>query len=93
MSSPAYQGNYLHLEELRTINSYPGTLANNFSGEDEVLEDLLVDTCERAATGTLLLDTGGAGGLAQHPTLGNEDDVAVRELLLEFPGQPADTKT
>lgn len=43
---------------------------------------------EGPAAGTLLLDTGSTGGLAQHPALGNENNVAVRELLLELTGQP-----
>ena len=49
-----------------------------------------MDVGEGAATGTLLLDAGGPGGLAQHPALSNEDDMAVGELLLELTGQPAE---
>lgn len=47
-----------------------------------------MDRGEGAAAGPLLLHTGGTGGLAQHPALGNEHNVAVGELLLEFTGQP-----
>ena len=48
-----------------------------------------MDARERAGTGALLLYAGVAGGLAEHPALSNEDDMTVRELLLELPGQPS----
>jgi len=79
---------YSHFEQLGAVNSNTGALSNNLGGEDKVLEDLLVDAGEGTAAGSLLLNAGVTGGLAQHPALGNEDDVTVRELLLEFPGQP-----
>ena len=47
-----------------------------------------MDAREGAATRPLLLHPRSTGGLAQHPALGNEHDMAVRELLLELPGQP-----
>ena len=47
-----------------------------------------MDVGEGAAAGALLLDTRSARRLAKHATLGDEDDVAVRELLLELTGQP-----
>ncbi len=47
---------------------------------------------EGAGTGALLLYAGGAGRLAEHPTLSDEDNVTVRELLLELTGQPVDRK-
>ena len=86
--SPAQKQAHVHLQEPGAVNGNARPLANDLSGEDEVLENLLVDARESAATGTLLLNTGGAGGLAQHPTLGNEDNMTVGELLLQFPGQP-----
>lgn len=42
---------------------------------------------ERPATGTLLLHAGVAGRLGEHATLANKDDMAVRELLLQFTGK------
>ena len=75
---------YVHLEQFRAVDGNTCPLANNLSWEDEVLQDLLVDGGEGAATGTLLLYAGRPGGLAEHPTLRNKYDVAVRELLLEF---------
>lgn len=47
-----------------------------------------MDTGESTAARSLLLDTGGTGRLAQHPALGNEDDMAVGEFLLQFTGEP-----
>ena len=40
-----------------------------------------------AGTGALLLYAGGASRLAEHPALSHEDDMAVRELLLELTSQ------
>lgn len=60
---------------------------------DKVLEDTLVDVGERAVTGALLLYAGGTGGLAQHPALCDEDDVALGELLLQLSCQSAHTES
>jgi hypothetical protein len=46
-----------------------------------------VNLLEGAGTGALLLDAGATGGLAHHAALADEDDVAVRELLLELAGE------
>lgn len=47
-----------------------------------------MDVGQGAAARPLLLDTRSASGLAQHPALGNEDNMAVREFLLQFASQP-----
>lgn len=46
-----------------------------------------MDRGESAGTGAHLLGTGGAGGLGHDAALGNKDNVAVRELLLELTGE------
>ena len=61
------------------------------SREDEVLKDLLVNLLEGARARALLLDARAAGRLAHHAALADEDDVAVRELLLELAGKAART--
>jgi len=61
------------------------------SREDEVLKDLLVNLLEGARARALLLDARAAGRLAHHAALADEDDVAVRELLLELAGEAART--
>jgi hypothetical protein len=48
---------------------------------------------ECTGAGSLLLDPRVTGGLAQHPTLSNENDVAVREFLLELTGESARWET
>lgn len=40
---------------------------------------------ERAATGSLLFNTGSAGRFAEHPALSNKDDMTIGELFLELP--------
>ena len=60
--------------------------------EDEVLEDLLVDDGEGPRSGSLLLNPRVSGRLSEHSSLGEEDDVSVRELLLELSGQPGGRK-
>jgi hypothetical protein len=47
-----------------------------------------VDDGEGPRSGSLLLDPGVSGRLSEHSSLGEEDDVSVRELLLELSGQP-----
>jgi len=38
-----------------------------------------------AASGSLLLDAGGTGGLAEHPALGNKNNMTVGKLFLKLP--------
>jgi hypothetical protein len=80
---------YSHSDELVTVLGNTGALADNLRRPDEVLEHLLVDGGEGAGTGTLLL-VGGAGfplWLGEDSALGDENDVFVRELLLELTGK------
>ena len=74
-------------DELATVNTDTGPLANNLGREDEVLEDLLVDGGQCSGSGSLLAELLLSGFLSEHSSLGNEDDVSVRELLLEFSGK------
>lgn len=76
------------LDELVAVSCNTGALASDLGGEDEVLEDGSVDSRKGTAAGTLLLNARATAGLAKDPALANEDDVAVRELLLELAGQP-----
>lgn len=57
---------------------------STYSREDEVLEGALVNLLEGARAGAGLLGARAAGLLAHHAALADEDDVAVRELLLEL---------
>jgi hypothetical protein len=78
---------YVHLDDLLLVSLDTGALAGDLGGVDQVLEELLVDGGEGAGAGAHLLGTGSAGGLGHDAALGNEDDVAVRELLLELTGE------
>jgi hypothetical protein len=78
---------YLHLDGLGTVDLDAGSLTNNLSGVDEVIQDLLVDSSQSARSGTGLLLARVASGLGHDATLSNEKDVAVRELLLELAGK------
>jgi len=44
-----------------------------------------VDVGKCTVARPLLLDAGGTGRFAQHPALRNENNMTVRELLLQFP--------
>ena len=59
---------------------------STYSREDEVLEGALVNLLEGARAGAGLLGARAAGLLAHHAALADEDDVTVRELLLELQG-------
>jgi hypothetical protein len=47
-----------------------------------------VNVGESAAARPFLFNTGIAGGLGQHPTLCDEDDMTIGEFLLKFPCKP-----
>jgi hypothetical protein len=79
------------LEGLAAVLLGAGALANDLDGVDEVIEDGVVNSSQSAGTRTLLLLVGAgvdrALGAGQDAALSNEEDVAVRELLLELTGQ------
>lgn len=81
------------LEELGAVLLGAEALADDLDGVDEVGEDGVVDGSEGPRAGALLLEgvagAGGALGAREDAARGEEDDVAVRELLLELAGQAA----
>jgi hypothetical protein len=58
MSIPniVFQTQHIHFQQFRAINANTGPFADNLSGENEVLEDLLMNIGEGAAARSLLLD-------------------------------------
>ena len=82
------------LEHLGAVLLGAETLANDLDGVDEVSQDGVVDGSEGSRTGALLLlVVAGAGrtlGAGQDAARGQDQDVAVRELLLELTGQAVD---
>lgn len=79
------------LEGLGAVLLGAEALADDLDGVDEVGQDGVVDGGQGAATGTLLLlgvaRAGGALGAGQDAARGEDQDVAVRELLLELTGE------
>jgi len=80
----------VHFEELGAVLADACALANNLRGEDQVVEDGLVDGRQGAAAGAQLLELARvARFLAQDAALGDDDDRLAGELLLEFLDQGA----
>lgn len=83
------------LEGLGAVLLGAEALADDLDGEDEVGEDGVVDGGQGAAAGALLLlgvaRAGGALGAGQDAARGEDQDVAVRELLLELTGEAGGT--
>lgn len=76
------------LEELAAVNRHARALADNLRRGDDVLEDRLVDRRERARA-RAHLDALARAVLVEDRALGHEDDVLLRELLLEVANQAA----
>lgn len=79
------------LQQLGTVLLGAEALADDLDGVDEVGQDGIVDGGQSARTGALLgLGVAGAGralGAGQDAARGQDQDVAVGELLLELTGQ------
>lgn len=79
------------LEELGAVLLGADTLADNLNGVGEILKDGVVDGSEGSRTGSLLLlGVAGAGrslGAGEDAARGEDQDMAVGELLLELTGQ------
>jgi hypothetical protein len=79
------------LEGLGAVLLGAETLADDLDGVDEVGQDSIVDSSESARTGTLLLlgvaSASGALGAGKDTARSKDQDVAVRELLLELTGE------
>lgn len=80
----------VHLDQLRSVQLDAHTLADDFSREDQILQDGIVDGGQSAGSWTLLLVgvTAAALGLGQDTTLADEHDVLAGELLLQLTDQP-----
>jgi hypothetical protein len=79
------------LEDLGAVLLGANTLADDLDWEDEIGENSVVDSGECARTWALLrLGGAGAGGALwawQDAARGEDQDMAVRELLLELTGE------
>lgn len=83
------------LDDLAAILLGADALADNLNGVDDIGQDRVVDGGQSARARTLLLQgvarPGRALGTRQDAPRGNEDHMAVRELLLKLPRQPVGT--
>jgi hypothetical protein len=79
----------MHLDQLGTVQLHANTLANNLSGKDEIVEDVVVDSGQCTATWALLFVWVGASAtwLGQDLTLGAEHNMTAGEFLLQFTHQ------
>lgn len=79
------------LEGLGAVLLGAEALADDLDGVDEVGQDGVVDGGQSAGAGTLLLlgvaRAGGSLGAGQDAARGEDQDVAVRELLLQLTGE------
>jgi len=79
------------LQDLAAVLARADALADDLDGVDEVGENGVVHGGECAGAGALLLEGGVAAvaalGAGQDAARGDEDDVAVGELLLELAGE------
>lgn len=82
-----------NLQDLASILLGAQSLAHNFDGVDEISEYGVVDGSESSGTGTFLSEGGaravGSLGTGENTARGEDQDVAVRELLLELTGESA----
>ena len=73
------------LDDALAVDLAAGALAGDLGGVDNVLEDGVLDGGEGAGAGTGGGRAGGAlVGVAEDGTLGDDEDVAAGELLLEL---------
>lgn len=75
------------LLDLVTTNQVSNSLTDNLSWEDQVLQDLVVDSSQSSRSWSLLSLSRGTTWLWQDSSLSEEDNVTVWELLLELTGQ------
>jgi hypothetical protein len=87
LDSFAHDYRYSRSDKLATVNTNSGPLADDFTRENQVLQDLLVNGSQSARSGSLLTELGLSGLLSEHSSLGDKDDVSVRKLLFEFSGE------
>lgn len=87
--SAAQQPNptHVHFQQLGPINRNSGPFSDNLRGENKILQDLFVHTCQRSAARSLLLDPRFTSRSGQHSPLSHKHDVAIREFLFQFPRQ------
>lgn len=79
----------MHFDHLRSVQHHTNALADNFRWEDEIVEHVFVDSCQRAAAWALLFIHVGAAAkwLGQDLAFSTEHKVTTGELLLQLTHQ------
>jgi hypothetical protein len=75
------------LLDLVTTNQVSDSLTNDLSWEDQILQDLVVDSSQSSGSWSLLSLSGTTTWLWQDSSLSQEDNVTISKLLLELTGQ------
>lgn len=75
------------LLDLVTTDQVSDSLANDFGWENQVFQDLVVDSSQSSGSWSLLKLSRSSGWLWQDSSFGQEDDVTVWELLFQLTGQ------
>lgn len=75
------------LLDLVTTNQVSDSLTNDLSWEDQVFQNLVVDSSQCSRSWSLLSLSRSSGWLWQDSSLSQEDNVTVWELLFQFTGQ------
>lgn len=76
-----------NLLNLVTTDQVSDSLTDDFGWEDQVFQNLVVDSSQCSRSWSLLSLSRSSGWLWQDSSLSQEDDVTVWELLLQFTGQ------
>lgn len=75
----------VHLDNSASVNLATSAFAGDFRGVDDILENGILDRCERTGAGAQSRGLLGAGvALTQNVTLGDDNDVTSGELFLQF---------
>ena len=80
----------VNLEDTTSVNLAAGALSSDLSGVDNVLKDGILDSGQSTGAGTQSLGLLGTSiALSKNVTLGDDDDVTSRELLLQLAYKPS----
>lgn len=75
------------LLDLVTTNQVSDSLTNNFSWENQIFQNLVVNSSQSSRSWSLLGLSGTSRWLWQDSSFSQEDNVTVWELLFQFTGQ------
>ena len=77
----------VHFDNFAAVSANTSALSNDFSWENKIFQNLLVNMSQCAGHGTRLFLTTCSAWFTHNATLTNEHDMAIRKFLLEFTSQ------